>query len=176
MDILNVLLEGAQGGATDQIARKFGLDGAQTTDVIGQLVPALAGGLQKNTQSADGLAGLVKALQGGGHQRYLDEPEALADSGAIDDGNGILGHLLGSKDVSRQVASQAASNTGIDAGIIKKMLPLVATLVMGSLSKQTNAGSQLQEETGGGLLGGLLGGGEGGGLDDLIGLAGKLLK
>lgn len=176
MDLLNALLDSAKNGATDQIGQQFGLDGGQTSSVIEQLVPALTAGMQKNTQSADGIAGLAKALRGGGHSRYLDEPEALADSGAITDGNGILGHLLGSKDVSRQVAAGAAQNTGIDASIIKKMLPLVATMVMGSLSKQTNGGENLQQDSAGGLLGALLGGGKGGGLGDLAGMVGKLLK
>lgn len=176
MDLLNALMDSAKSGATDQIGRQFGLDGDQTSSVIGQLVPALAAGVQKNTRSADGVAGLAKALRGGAHSRYLDEPESLADSGAVADGNGILGHILGSKDVSREVAAGAAQNTGIDAGIIKQMLPLVATLVMGSLSKQTNGGENLQQDSAGGLLGSLLGGGQGGGLGDLAGMVGKLMK
>ena len=176
MDLLNTLMKGAQGGAVDQLGRKFGLDGAQTQQALGAIMPALAGGLQKNTQSADGLAGLTKALQSGGHQRYLDEPESLDDSGAIADGNGVLGHLLGSKDASRALADQTQSSTGIDAGIIKQMLPLVASMVMGGLSKETNDGSALAESTGSNLLGSLLGGADIGGLDDLAGMAGKLGK
>jgi len=116
---------------------------------MAQLVPALAAGVQKNTQAADGLAGLTRALQSGNHERYLDEPESLADSGATADGIGILGHVLGSKDVSRQVAAAATSETGIDVGIIKQMLPLVATLVMGGLSKQTGRGERLQDSADG---------------------------
>ena len=57
----------------------------------------------------------------------------------MQDGNGILGHLLSSKDVSRQVARKASEQTGIGEGVLKQMLPLVATMVMGSLSKQTSA-------------------------------------
>jgi hypothetical protein len=176
MGILDVLLDSAKSGATDQLASQFGLSGGQTESVLAQLVPALTAGMQKNVASADGLAGLAKALQGGGHQRYLDEPASLADTGAVADGNGILGHLLGSKDVSRKVASGAASQTGIDADIIKKMLPLVATMLMGGLSKQTSGGAKLEEESGGGFLGSLLGGGDGIDLGDLVSIAGKFLK
>lgn len=176
MDLLNALLDSAKGGATDQIASKFGLDSGQTESVMAKLVPALAAGVQNNSQSADGLAGLARALQSGGHERYLDEPESLADSGAVADGNAILGHVLGSKDVSRQLAAGAASETGIDAGIIKQMLPLVATMVMGGLSKQTGGGGRLQEESAGGLLGSLLGGAQGGDLGDIAGMVGKLFK
>lgn len=173
MDLLQQLLKDAGGGATSQIAKQFGLDDSQAGNILGQLVPALTAGLKKNTGSTGGVEGLAKALQKGGHQRYIDEPETLGDSGAVNDGNNILGHLLGSKDVSRQVAAAASSNTGIDAGIVKKMLPLVATMVMGSLSKQTGGGAKLADD-GPGLLGALFGGDSNAG--DLLGLAAKFLK
>ena len=58
-------------------------------------------------------------------------------------GNSILGHLLGSKEASREVAANASAQTGIGAGILKQMLPLVATMVMGSLSKRTDQSGYL---------------------------------
>jgi hypothetical protein len=44
-----------------------------------------------------------------------------------------LGHILGSKDVSRQVAAQASTRTGISELVLKQMLPAVATLAMGGV-------------------------------------------
>ena len=117
------------------------------------------------------------ALSKGSHQRYLDEPSLLSEAATTNDGNGILGHLLGSKDVSRQVATRASASTGIGAGVLKKMLPLVASMAMGALSKKSAAGSPAPSAEGlGGLLGGLMGGGDddGLGVDDLLGLAKKL--
>ena len=175
MDLLKVLLQTTQGGTTKQIGDQFGLDQSQTESLLGQLVPALAEGLKNNTQSADGMAGLTKALQNGGHERYLDEPTALKDTSAVQDGNNILGHLFGDKSVSREVAAQASKNTGIDASTIKQMLPLVATMFMGGLSKQTGGGQNVESGLGG-LIGGLLGGDSGGGLGNMIGMAAKLLK
>jgi hypothetical protein len=80
---------------------------------------------------------LASALSTGAHQRYLEDPVTLADTNSTMDGNGILGHVFGSKDVSRQVAQQASQQTGIDVGILKKMLPLVAGLTMGGLSQHS---------------------------------------
>ena len=68
----------------------------------------------------------------------LDEPDALASDAAVQEGNGILGHLLGSKDVSRNVAAQAAGSTGIDSSLIKKALPLIAGLAMGAFGNQAD--------------------------------------
>ena len=74
------------------------------------------------------------------------------------EGNTLLGHLLGNKETSRQVASQVESNTGVSSSIIKKLLPMAATLLMGAMSK----GAQSS-----GLLDNLLGGS--GGQNDLLG-------
>jgi hypothetical protein len=153
------LVEQILGGSSNpvgQIARQFGLDPQQASAAVASLVPALAGGLSRNTAAPGGLDGLLAALQGGGHQRYVDDPSTLAQPETTQDGNNILGHILGSKDASRQVAQQAAARTGIGADILKKMLPIVAGLVMGQLAKKQAAGGA-EEAGGGGILGSLSG-------------------
>lgn len=177
MNLLDTVLESLQGAG--QLGTSAGLDASATRNVLSQLMPALGRGLQNNARSPDGLTSLARALQTGGHQRYLDDPRALEQPAAVDEGNGILGHILGSKDASRNVAAHAAAQTGVDAGIIKKMLPLVAAVAMGALSKQTNAGSGLQALSGSGdqrnPLSSLLDSNQDGQvLDDIIGLASKL--
>ena len=173
MDLLNVLMDGAGGSTAAQLGKQFGLDSATTSNVLEQLVPALGQGLKNNTRSAGGVESLIKGLQTGGHQRYLDDPDMMRDPATVNDGNGILGHILGSKDASRNVAAHAAEQTGVDASLIKKMLPMVAAMAMGALSRRTNNGSQLQND-GGGLLGSLLDSNQDGQvLDDVISLARK---
>jgi len=58
------------------------------------------------------------------------------------DGNGILGHLFGSKDLSRAVASQAAQASGIGQNVLQQMMPAIAAMLMGGLFKQST--NQLQ--------------------------------
>jgi hypothetical protein len=53
------------------------------------------------------------------------------------DGNGILGHLFGSKDLSRAVAAQAAQATGIGQQVLQQMLPAIAAMIMGGMFKQS---------------------------------------
>jgi hypothetical protein len=114
--------------------------------------------MSRNTKQEGGLEALLGALAGGNHQQYVDEPQRLAQPESIADGNAILGHLLGSKDVSRNVAGHAAQETGMDAGILKKMLPMVAAAAMGSMSKKTTSAAPAGGLSG--LLGGLMGGGQ----------------
>jgi hypothetical protein len=139
MNLLDVLMNANGGAAVDQLSGQFGLSREQTTSAVENLLPALAGGIQRNI-SQGGLTDLVGALNSGRHQQYLDNPAALSSQEAQSDGNGILGHVLGSKDVSRQVAAQAAGRTGISESVLKQMLPAVASLAMGALSRQQGTG------------------------------------
>lgn len=169
MDELLNMLGGRGGGSIQQLASQFGISDEQAEGAVRGLAPALTGALGKNTASPGGMESLLGALTKGQHERYVENPQALAEESTVEDGNAILGHLLGSKDESRRVAAAASQSSGLDVGMLKKMLPLVASLLMGSMSgkaKQASAGSQPDM---GGLASVLQGLGAGGGLGDMLG-------
>jgi hypothetical protein len=89
--------------------------------------------------------------------------------------------------------------SGLDASVLKKMLPMLAMLVAGYMAQQGGASGRQTAPSGGGLgdmPGGLLGGGtarsgaaapgglasmldlngDGNPLDDIIGMAGRMMK
>jgi hypothetical protein len=181
MDLLQTVLNARDGDAVAALGRNFGLDQGQSAAAVGQLLPALAAGLSHNTAQPGGLEGLIGALAGGSHERYLEDPSAVAGMGAVQEGNGILGHILGSKDVSRQVAARASANTGIGADVLQKMLPLVATMAMGALARQTAgaraAGATPVDPGVLGMLTPLLDSNKDGSVaDDVMGMLGKFLR
>lgn len=180
MNILDAILEAQGGGTTRQLGQQFGLNESQVSSALAALVPALAAGFQRNMSSPQGLDGLLSALGGGQHQRYIDDTSALARHDTIADGNGILGHVFGSKDVSRQVASRAAAQTGIGESVLKSMLPVVAAMMMGTMGKQVTGPSSLQAgaRPGGDALLGMLApmldsNRDGSMVDDVIGMIGR---
>lgn len=172
INLFDMLTQTNNGAAVQQVGQQTGLQPDMAQAAIKALLPAIAGGLQRNVQQPGGLQSLLGALQNGQHEQYLDQPESLAQPNAIADGNAILGHLLGSKDTSRAVAAHAAQKTGLSEQVLKSVLPMFASMAMASLSKQTKkpdmagalagmlSGQQPQPAQGGigGLLGGLLGG------------------
>ena len=174
MNMLEMLMQAQGGSAVGNLGRQFGLTEAQTQMAIRQLLPALSSGLKQNTATEGGLLDLLNALQRGNHERYIDDPGAIADSRTTEDGNAILGHVFGSKDVSRAVADQVSANTGIGSTVLKQMLPVLASMVMGSLARNTrNPGMQSVIES---VLGGAGGGYRSGNLDaGLGGLIGGIL-
>ena len=137
MNVLDAIVNAQDGAAVRQLGSQFGLGQDQSAAALAALVPMLAAGVQRNIQSEGGLGSLMSALTSGNHRQYLDNPTSLTGQSAVTDGNGILGHLLGSKEVSREVASRASAQTGVSADVLKRMLPMVATLVMGALARQS---------------------------------------
>jgi|GEM_PF-1044248 len=127
-------------GGLSGLAAQFGLSEDVVSGAIGKLIPGLAGGLLGNVAGSGGLESLLNALKNGGHGRYLEDPGALGSADMVAEGNGILGHILGTKDRSREVAGEAASATGVGTAVMKRLLPVVATLVMGALSKKFMSG------------------------------------
>lgn len=172
MDLIDIL-SGSQNRSLAAAGAQFGLSEEQTRAAFETLAPVIASGLRRNTASGDGLTSLVNALGQGDHGRYLDDPDAVGFDNARDEGNAILGHVFGSPDVSRGVAMQAAQNLGIGNEILKKMLPIIATMVLGGLAKSVFGGRSTApapqapqpqpQPRGGGLgdiLGDILGGGQ----------------
>jgi hypothetical protein len=182
MNNLFEMIANAQGGnAVNNLARQYGLSPDQAQSAIEALLPALSMGMQHKAQSADGLESLLQSFGGGQHEAFHD-----ADGDGIPDdatplGNEVLGQVFGTKDVSRAVAQQASFMSGVPAGILKQMLPVVASMVMGGMFKSAmgnGLGGLVGQVVQGGLgsvLGGLFGGAQqpqqqsGGGLGDLLG-------
>lgn len=191
MDINDII---SQAGGLQSMARELGVSESQARSGAAALIPAILGGFKKQAQAQPsglaGLDGLLGQLGGGGLLDDVLSPNPTD----ISRGNGVLGQIFGSKDVSRTVAQGAAAKSGLDPSVLKKMLPMLAMLVAGYMAKrQAGGASQAQaSSSGGGLLGGVLGGllggatsggglasmldldGDGNPLDDLLQMAGKL--
>ena len=135
MNLLESLVGDQSDSIVSELARQLGVGENEARSAAGQLIPALARGLKNNSSTDAGLSGLIGALQKGNHSNYLDNLSGLQQSNAVKDGNSILGHIFGSKDVSRNIANYGANQAGLSSTLMKKALPIVASLVMGALSK-----------------------------------------
>ena len=132
----------SQMGALESMARELGVSKSQASSGAEALVPAILGGFKKQAQSQPeglhGLESLLGRLGGGG---LLDDVLAPEPTHA-DRGNGVLEQIFGSKDVSRTVAQSAAERSGVDPSVLKKMLPMLAMVVAGYMARQEGSGAQ----------------------------------
>jgi len=179
MGMLEQLLGAGNGAAVDQIGRQLGLDSAQTTSALEALLPTVAAGFRRSASGSGGLESLIGTIAGGG----ASAGPRLGQASTVTDGNAILGQIFGSKDVSREVAARASAQTGIGPDVLKALLPIVASLVMGAMAKGAAPGGsplgQAAAPGGGGLLDMLTpmldADGDGSVMDDLAGMMGKYL-
>jgi hypothetical protein len=193
MQLTDVL---SQIGGLSSMARELGVSESQAAAGADALLPAILGGFKKQARPAglDGLGALLGSLGGGG---LLDNVLSAGPTD-IGRGNDVLGQIFGSKDVSRTVAQSASARSGLDPSLLKRMLPMLAMLVAGYMSRQGQSAPPAVAPAGGGLgdvLGGLLSGGaspgraapgglasmldldgDGNPLDDILGMAGKLVR
>jgi len=148
--LFDMLAQAQNGNGMQALAQQYGLSLQQTQSAVAALLPAFSQGLQRNTADPYGLGAFMSAMASGQHAKYFEEATRAFSPQGIDEGNGILGHLFGSKDLSRAVASQAAQASGVSQQILQQMLPTIASMVMGGLFKQTTNQMQAAGGFGGG--------------------------
>ena len=150
------------------IASKLGADQGEVNQAIQTLVPTLLGTLQENVQADD-----IDSIQL--EKTVIAEGEGDVLTGGVDvetldlsQGNQMIASLFGGNDTN-QVASALAGAGAGGGDLIKRLLPMLAPIVLAYVGKQfqqRSAGADAQAAPGGGMadiLGSILGGAAGGG-------------
>lgn len=169
LPLMEMLMQAGNGQSLEKMASQFNLSREQTEKAMEALMPAFREGLKRNAADPMGFAGFMQALANGNHAKYFERPEKAMSSDGMAEGNAILGHLFGSKELSRAVAAQAAQASGLSQNILKQMLPALAPMILGGLFKQMNgqvSSASRASSSGnpwGDLLGQMMGGGKTGG-------------
>lgn len=154
---------------TQQIAAKLGVDQGEVDSAVRTLVPVLVGGLQQNAQDPDAAGKIENAASNHAASGLLDGGVSV-DQVDESDGSKAVARIFGGNDTG-QVASALAGGGAGNSDLIKKLLPILAPIVLAYIGKQLTknqapAEPQAQSSGGGGLgdiLGSILGGGGGGG-------------
>jgi len=167
---------------TQEIASKLGVDEGEVNSAIKTLVPALVGGIQHNVQADDiDSAKLESDVAQQGESGLLDGGVNV-DQVDANQGDQYVARIFGGND-SNAVASALAGGGAGNSDLIKKLLPILAPIVLAYIGKQLTKNSapaepQAQSSGGGGLgdvLGSILGGAGGGGNNPLGSILGSVL-
>ncbi|RUT97806.1 DUF937 domain-containing protein, partial [Mesorhizobium sp. USDA-HM6] len=133
--LFDIFAQAQNGSGMQALAQQFGLSQQQAQAAVQALLPAFSQGLQRNTADPYGMGAFMTAMASGQHAKYFEDATRAFSPQGVDEGNGILGHLFGSKDLSRAVAAQAAQATGLSQQVLQQMLPAMASMMMGGLFK-----------------------------------------
>jgi hypothetical protein len=151
---------------TQEIATKLGVDEGEVNSAIKTLVPALVGGIQQNV-SADDIdsSKLESDVAQQGASGLLDGGVKV-DNVDANQGDQYVARIFGGND-SNAVASALAGGGAGNSDLLKRLLPILAPIVLAYLGEQLTKNSapaqsapQTQAAGGGGLgdvLGSILG-------------------
>ena len=159
----------------NSLADQLGVDAATAESAVREALPALVGGMQANAADPEGAASLAGAIDS--HSPKLVDGGVNLEDVDTGDGEKIVDHVFGEN--SGAVAQTLGGNLGGNSDLIKKLLPILAPIVLSYLSQRMR-GSATAPAQGGGIedllgsiLGGLSGGqgqqSSGGGILDMLG-------
>ena len=162
-NLYDLLDDAHEGESLTALGREFGLTPEQTETAVTALLPAISTGLKQSTATPAGLGNLfaMMAQQRDLHALYDDPGTALGAKG-VAAGNDALSVIFGSPDVSQAVVDQAQKFSGVSSGILKKMLPVLAGIIISGLMRSGKAATTEAPAPSGG-------GGGGGALGDILG-------
>jgi len=134
--LYEVLANAQHGSALDQISSEYGLTPQQTQAAVAALLPAISMGLKRSTTTPEGLGELLSLMgrQQGLYDMYEDPRAAFSRKGQAA-GNAALSNMFGSPDASREIAAQAQQLSGVTSGILKKLLPVLAGILLSGLMR-----------------------------------------
>jgi len=152
------------------VSQQTGQSSDKTSSVLTMALPILMGAMKRNASTPEGAQGLLSALSNKHDGGVLNNLSGLfgggVDQNVMDDGAGILGHILGSK--QPQVENALSQKSGLDAGSVGTILKVAAPILMGFLGKQTQQQNVSDANGISNLLGGMLGGGATGGKEQSL--------
>ncbi|HET8804780.1 MAG TPA: DUF937 domain-containing protein, partial [Aequorivita sp.] len=131
----------------------------KTANVLSMALPVILGAMQRNAATPAGAQSLNNALEDNRHDgSILDQLSGLlgngADSNLLNDGAGILKHVLGGN--QQNVEQNISKTSGVDAGSVAQIIKMAAPILMGILGTQKRK-DNVGESGIGELLGSVLG-------------------
>ena len=138
MNLFDIMQSAQHGQALPNLAQQYGLSLQQTQAALDALLPAFSMGLQRQTRDPYAFGSLAQMMTASPYARFFEAGGYGIPAGAQNAGNDVLSQLFGSREVSQAIAAQAAATSGVSQAILKQMLPVIAAMLMGGLSKTSS--------------------------------------
>ena len=142
MQLFDIVRSAGKGEFVRTLAAHAGLEERQAEETLRALLPELGHEIRSAGHSRSGAAAVHAMMRDERYERYLEDPQALRQPGAIADGERVLAEIMDEDergDLIRRVAAEIDPEPDEDE--VRKVLPLVAVLAMGALGQQLRAPS-----------------------------------
>ena len=119
----------------NQISQQLGVAPGQAQSAVSAALPMIVGGMASHASQPAGADAITQSLTA--HSGILGNLGGLLGGGGVADGGGLLGKVLGQHQAPVQQGVSQAS--GLDSEKTKKLLLMLAPIVMGVLARKQAA-------------------------------------
>ena len=124
---------------TKELSKNLGIKKSAANQIIPQLIPMILGGLRKQKDEHGGEARVDHILNKYGSASVLDDIGGLFSKKVKDDSvDARLGGLLGESGI--QATNMIANNFKLDGNIAARLIPMLAPVVLGALTRKRDTG------------------------------------
>jgi hypothetical protein len=124
--------------ASSSMASHLGIDEAAASTIVPQVIPLVLGGLKRQMETQGGPARVDHILNKYGSEDVLGRiGEEMASRAGNPTTDARLGGLLG--DAGIQATDMISQKFGLSGATAGKIIPMLAPLILGALSRQKNA-------------------------------------
>jgi len=132
MSLIDLVQQHLGPDQIQQISQQIGADPASTQTAVQAALPMLLGGMASTAQQPGGAENVSAAVEQ--HAGLLGSLGSILSGAAGGDGGGLLGSILGQHQPAVHDGVQQAS--GLDGGQVKKLLLILAPIVLAALAHQ----------------------------------------
>jgi hypothetical protein len=135
--IYDLMLEAQRGDFASAMSKEFGLSFEEQSKAFEAMMPAFWQGMRRSAADPFGVAAFWQQVGASQYRAYFDNPLATLSPSARAEGESMLEKMFGSPEVARAVALQIEATTGIAHDVVRRMMPVMANLMMGGVERQT---------------------------------------
>jgi hypothetical protein len=135
LKLYDVIRSAGGGEIVEALAREAEVSRDQAERALRLLLPDIGRAIRRTAESRTGAPAVHAAMQDERYARYLEDPDALLEPAAAEDGERVLTEVLDDEQREEIVRGTAAA-TNADEDRVRKLLPLAATLAMAALGQQ----------------------------------------
>jgi len=135
MSIADQVQQNLGDAEIQQIANQLGVDPTQARTAIDSAMPMLLAGMANTAQQTGGADAIQQAATS--HAGLLDNLGAMFGNAGFGDSGGLLGKILGQH--TSTVQSGVEQHSGLDSNQTRRLLMILAPMVLAMLAKRRQA-------------------------------------
>jgi hypothetical protein len=139
MALLDEFMQMFGGQDSKSLASGLGIDKSAAAQIVPAVVPMILGGLKRQMETQGGAPRLDHILNKYGSDSVLDDITGAITNRSGQAADASLGGLLG--DSGHQATGMIAQRFKLDPSVAAKIIPALAPLILGYLTRQKNTSS-----------------------------------